>query len=151
MTAILSDRIVFPTVADKKTYHFITGIKLPHERVNYNIDAQGNIRAAYGENSLNILLGYINDERNRIELTLRQIDDDPSHFIQGVHYNSDGTVNNDWLEPSKRIKNYHTANKFKDADGVTRKIEGNGTRFISFSGIYTDKGFISFNDPKKTS
>jgi hypothetical protein len=37
MTAIFNDRIVFPTVADKKTYHFINGIKLPHERIRFNV------------------------------------------------------------------------------------------------------------------
>nr|DAL01611.1 MAG TPA: hypothetical protein [Caudoviricetes sp.] len=33
MTAVFNDRIIFPTVADKKTYHFIKGVQLPHERL----------------------------------------------------------------------------------------------------------------------
>nr|DAO43119.1 MAG TPA: hypothetical protein [Caudoviricetes sp.] len=37
MTAVLNNRIIFPTVADKKTYHFLRGIKLPHERINFTV------------------------------------------------------------------------------------------------------------------
>ena len=150
MSATQTDRLVFPTVADKKTYYFISGVKLPHERINFFTDEKGNTYTQYGEQTLDTLLGYVYDEKNRIELTLRQIDDNPDHLIDGIHYNEDGTINEDWLEPSKRIKNYHLSDKFKDSEGNTVKIEGNGTRFLSFNGIYTNKGFINFNDPKKS-
>lgn len=36
MTAVFNNRIIFPTVADKKTYHFIKGITLPHEPIRFN-------------------------------------------------------------------------------------------------------------------
>ena len=155
MTAIFNDRIVFPTVADKKTYHFINGIKLPHERIRFNVTPQGSF-IQYGEQSMDILLNYCYDELNQIELCLRQIDDDPSHYDEttGLHYNDDGTINNDWLEPSRRIKNFHTPNKvsWKDKNGKkhTRTLEGNGARFLLLTGIKTSKGFISFNDPMKS-
>lgn len=155
MTAIFNDRIVFPTVADKKTYHFINGIKLPHERIRFNVTPQGSF-IQYGEQSMDILLNYCYDELNQVELCLRQIDDDPSHYDEttGLHYNDDGTINNDWLEPSRRIKNFHTPNKvsWKDKNGKkhTKTLEGNGARFLLLTGIKTSKGFISFNDPMKS-
>lgn len=155
MVAVFNDRITFPTVADKKTYHFIKGIRLPHERINFNVTPQG-AYIKYGEQSMDTLLGYCYDELNQIELCLRQIDDDPTHYDEktGLHYNDDGTINNDWLEPSRRIKNFHTPNKvsWKDKNGKkhSKKLEGNGARFLLLTGINTSKGFISFNDPMKS-
>lgn len=105
---------------------------------------------------MDTLLGYCYDELNQIELCLRQIDDDPTHYDEktGLHYNDDGTINNDWLEPSRRIKNFHTPNKvsWKDKNGKkhSKKLEGNGARFLLLTGINTSKGFISFNDPMKS-
>ena len=155
MVAVFNDRIIFPTVADKKTYHFIRGIKLPHERIKFNTTPQG-AYIQYGEQSMDTLLGYCYDELNQIELCLRQIDDDPTHYDEetGLHYNENGTINNDWLEPTRRIKNFHTPNKvsWKDKNGKkhTKKLEGNGARFLLLTGIRTSKGFVSFNDPMKS-
>lgn len=155
MVAVFNDRIIFPTVADKKTYHFIRGIKLPHERIKFNTTPQG-AYIQYGEQSMDTLLGYCYDELNQIELCLRQIDDDPTHYDEktGLHYNEDGTINNDWLEPTRRIKNFHTPNKvsWKDKNGKkhTKKLEGNGARLLLLTGIRTSKGFVSFNDPMKS-
>ena len=155
MVAVFNDRIIFPTVADKKTYHFIRGIKLPHERIKFNTTPQG-AYIQYGEQSMDTLLGYCYDELNQIELCLRQIDDDPTHYDEktGLHYNEDGTINNDWLEPTRRIKNFHTPNEvsWKDKNGEkhTKKLEGNGARFLLLTGIRTSKGFVSFNDPMKS-
>ena len=141
MDMIFADRLISPTVADKKTYHTIKGIKLPHEAVNYEDAGNGQYCVTYGEQTLDILLGYVNDEYERVKLTLQQIDDD----------NKD---NPNWLPPSKRIKNYHTPNKYKGKDGKWHKIEGNGARFIYFNGItIAENGrakFINFNDPTKT-
>lgn len=153
MAAVFENRLIFPTVADKKTYHFIRGINLPHEPISFN-KQDGKLIIRYGEDALNVLIGYCQDELNQIELCLRQIDDNPDHYIDGVHYNEDGTVNKDWLEPSRRIKNFHTPNKYNYTDKNGKKhtvtLEGNGARFLFLTGIYTDKGFVSFNDPKKT-
>ena len=167
LTATLNNRLVFPTVADKKTYHFITGVALPHDAVSFNVTDRGTF-IRYGSNALDILLGYCRDELNQIELCLRQIDDDPNHVKvidgQTVHVNADGTINKDWIEPSRRIKNFHTPNEvtWKDSKGIehTRTIEGNGARFLLLTGINTvvtnektgkkEHRFISFNDPMKS-
>ena len=148
MTAVFNDRIIFPTVADKKTYHFIKGVQLPHERLQLQFTDRGTV-VTYGKDSLDILKGYIQNELDTIELTLRQIDDNPSHFRDGIHYNEDGSINEDWLSPERRIKNYHTPNKYK-ANDKTYKIEGNGARFRFLTGVYVDGKYISFNDPTKS-
>lgn len=149
MAAVFSDRIVFPTVADKKTYHFLNGVKLPHERLSLERIGNGAL-ITYGDATLNTILGYAQDELNTIELTLRQIDDDPSHYRDGIHYNEDGTINHDWLPKEKRIKNYHTPNKYVDSNKKKHSIEGNGARFRFLTGVYVDGKYVSFNDPKKS-
>lgn len=149
MSAVFNDRIIFPTVADKKTYHFLKGVKLPHERLDLERVGNGAL-ITYGDDTLNTILGYTQDELNTIELTLRQIDDDPYHYRDGVHYNEDGTINHDWLPKEQRIKNYHTPNKYVDSNKKKHSIEGNGARFRFLTGVYVDGKYISFNDPKKT-
>lgn len=154
MTFVQNDRIIFPTVADKKTYHMISGVKLPHEAVQFTPAGNGKYYITFGDQTIDTILGYCEDELNQIELCLRQIDDDPNHVKNGIHYNEDGTINNDWLPKEKRIKNFHTPNtyKYKDKNGVEKKVtlEGNGARFLFLTGIYTNKGFVSFNDPAKS-
>ena len=157
MTAVLNDRIIFPTVADKKTYHFIRGVQLYHGPITFS-GTPDKLGVRYSDEALDVILSYCYDELNQIELCLRQIDDDPAHIKvidgQEVHINEDGTINHDWLEPNRRIKNFHTPNKveWKDADGRKHKrtIEGNGARFLFLTGIYTSNGFINFNDPMKS-
>lgn len=157
MTAILNDRIIFPTVADKKTYHFIRGVQLYHGPITFS-GTPDKLGVRYSDDALDVILGYCYDELNQIELCLRQIDDDPTHIKvidgQEVHINEDGTINHDWLEPNRRIKNFHTPNKVEwtDKDGKKHKrtLEGNGARFLFLTGIYTSDGFINFNDPMKS-
>lgn len=157
MTAVLNDRIIFPTVADKKTYHFIRGVQLYHGPITFS-GTPDKLGVRYSDDALDVILGYCYDELNQIELCLRQIDDDPAHIKvidgQEVHINEDGTINHDWLEPNRRIKNFHTPNKVEwtDKDGKKHKrtLEGNGARFLFLTGIYTSDGFINFNDPMKS-
>ena len=157
MTAVLNDRIIFPTVADKKTYHFIRGVQLYHGPITFS-GTPDKLGVRYSDDALDVILGYCYDELNQIELCLRQIDDDPAHIKiidgQEVHVNEDGTINHDWLEPNRRIKNFHTPNKVEwtDKDGKKHKrtVEGNGARFLFLTGIYTSDGFINFNDPMKS-
>lgn len=166
LVAVLNNRLIFPTVADKKTYHFIRGLVLPHDPIRLSGNSTS-FFTQYGDQALDILLGYCYDELNQIELCLRQIDDNPDHVkvIDGkeVHVNEDGTINNDWLEPTRRIKNFHTPNEVrwtdKDGNERSRVLEGNGARFLFLTGIYTQetdangnkvKKFINFNDPMKS-
>lgn len=157
MTAVLNDRIIFPTVADKKTYHFIRGVQLYHGPLTFS-GTPNKLGVRYSDEALDVILGYCYDELNQIELCLRQIDDDPAHIKiidgQEVHINEDGTINHDWLEPNRRIKNFHTPNKVEWTDEDNKKhkrtLEGNGARFLFLTGIYKSDGFINFNDPMKS-
>ena len=154
MSFVQKDKIIFPTVADKKTYHMISGVKLPHERIQFTPAENGKYYITFGDQTIDTILGYCEDELNQIELCLRQIDDDPNHVKDGIHYNEDGTINNDWLPKERRVKNFHTPNsyKYKDKNGVEKTVtlEGNGARFLFLTGIYTSNGFINFNDPTKS-
>lgn len=155
MTMILNDRILFPTVADKKTYHTIRGIKLPHERLTFIQSKQMGQLVRFGDGVINQFMEYALAERDAIELCMRQVDDTVD---ENGNY-----VSKDRIEPSQRIKNYHTPNKYKDQNGKTHTIEPNGTRFRFLTGVYKyeqrmvdgkpviNKVFISFNDPKKSS
>ena len=135
MTLILNDRLIFPTVADKKTYHVIDGVQLPNERLtSYGIVPYVGMRFGFGIQTINQIIAYANSELASIEHCINQLT--PGHP--------------DYLPEDQRIKNYHTKNKYKIGKD-TYSIEPNGTRFQFLSGVYIDNEFVSFNDPKKTS
>lgn len=139
MTLILNNRLIFPTVADKKTYHVIDGAQLPNERfTNVGIVNGLGRRFGFGIQTIHQILAYANSELESIEHCINQLT--PGHP--------------DFLPEEQRIKNYHTNNKYKSGK-ETHKIEPNGTRFLFLSGVYVRRNgtevFVSFNDPKKTS
>lgn len=135
MTLILNNRLIFPTVADKKTYHVIDGVQLPNERLtNYGIVPYVGMRFGFGIQTINQIIAYANSELASIEHCINQLT--PGHP--------------DYLPEDQRIKNYHTKNKYKIGKD-TYSIEPNGTRFQFLSGVYIDNKFVSFNDPRKTS
>lgn len=134
MTLILNNRLIFPTVADKKTYHVIDGVQLPNERFTYYGVVDGVANYNFGIQTLNQIMSYVRSELASIEHCINQLT--PGHP--------------DYLQEDQRIKNYHTKNKYK-SNGVTHSIEPNGTRFQFLSGVYVDNKFVSFNNPKKTS
>ena len=135
MTLILNNRLIFPTVADKKTYHVIDGVQLPNERLtNYGIVPYVGMRFGFGIQTINQIIAYANSELASIEHCINQLT--PGHP--------------DYLPEDQRIKNYHTKNKYEIGDN-TYSIEPNGTRFQFLSGVYIDNKFVSFNDPKETS
>lgn len=135
MTLILNNRLIFPTVADKKTYHVIDGVQLPNERLtNYGIVPYVGMRFGFGIQTINQIIAYTKSELASIEHCINQLT--PGHP--------------DYLPEDQRIKNYHTKNKYKIGKD-TYSIEPNGTRFQFLSGVYIDNKFVSFNDPRKTS
>ena len=135
MTLILNNRLIFPTVADKKTYHVIDGVQLPNERLtNYGIVPYVGMRFGFGIQTINQIIAYTKSELASIEHCINQLT--PGHP--------------DYLPEDQRIKNYHTKNKYK-VGKETYPIEPNGTRFQFLSGVYIDNKFVSFNDPRKTS
>lgn len=157
MSMILSDRILFPTIADKKTYHTMKGINLPHERLQF-INAKYGLgqMVNFGEDTINQFISYAFAEKDSIEFVMEQVDDRVDENGEYVSKNR--------IPKSERIKNFHTPNKYKDKNKKEHKVESNGTRFRFLTGVYkfvekqNKKGekefveeFINFNDPKKTS
>mgnify|MGYP004606487445 CR=1 FL=1 len=140
MSLVLNDRLIFPTVADKKTYPSLSGITLPHERLQgYNSNRFYSRYVTFGDNYVEQLLKYAYSELEAVEQALAQLDPNSEQFIP----------------EEQRTKNYHTPMKYKDASG-THKVEPNGTRFRYLIGVYTidqngEIQFNSFNDPSKTS
>ena len=135
MTLVLNNRLIFPTIADKKTYHVIDGVQMPNERLtNYGIVPYVGMRFGFGIQTVRQIISYAKSELASIEHCINQLT--PGH--------------SDYLPEDQRIKNYHTKNKYKIGKD-TYSIEPNGTRFQFLNGVYVDDRFISFNDPRKTS
>lgn len=140
MTLVLNDKIIFPTVADKKTYPVISGIKLPRGRFkNVLSNKFYNRFVVFNDSVVSQLIKYAESEKAAVEQCINQLD--PNHP--------------DYIAPEERIKNYHTPTKYKDGD-TTRTVEPNGTRFRFLTGVYVldEKGkpkYINFNDPNKSS
>lgn len=135
MTLVLNNRLIFPTIADKKTYHVIDGVQMPNERLtSYGIVPYVGMRFGFGIQTVRQIISYANSELASIEHCINQLT--PGHP--------------EFLPEDQRIKNYHTKNKYK-VGKETYSIEPNGTRFQFLNGVYVDDKFISFNNPRKTS
>ena len=135
MTLVLNNRLIFPTIADKKTYHVIDGVQMPNERLtSYGIVPYVGMRFGFGIQTVNQIISYANSELASIEHCINQLT--PGHP--------------EFLPEDQRIKNYHTKNKYEVGE-ETYSIEPNGTRFQFLNGVYVDDKFISFNNPRKTS
>ena len=156
MALTATDRIVFPTVADKKTYHTITGIRLFHDNLSFSAtkqtDGKFRLDALFSDAVTSQFIAYAMSELAAIEQCIEQV--------------------NGGLDKSQFIKNYHTNNfyKTKEVDPNTGEIKEvrhtvspNGTRFRFLTGVYvyedvknangsitTKEKFVSFNDPKET-
>lgn len=135
MSMVFSNRILFPTVADKKTYHVIRGAQLFHERPQFT-SHNGTQSVRYGDNAMKQFISYFESEVAAIELCMQQIDDT---------LDKDGHHNPNWVSPERRVKNYHTGNKEHGPNGV---------HFRLVTGIYYmsegKEHFLNFNDPNKT-
>ena len=156
MALTATDRIVFPTVADKKTYHTITGIRLFHDNLSFSAtkqtDGKFRLDALFSDAVTSQFIAYAMSELAAIEQCIEQV--------------------NGGLDKSQFIKNYHTNNfyKTKEVDPNTGEIKEvrhtvspNGTRFRFLTGVYvyedvrnangsitTKEKFVSFNNPKET-
>lgn len=153
MALTMADRIIFPTVADKKTYHTITGVKLFHAPIRFSSTRQKGagprLDVIFPDEVTTQFILYANSEKAAIEQCIEQV--------------------NGGIPESEFIQNYHTKNfyKTKEIDPETGKekevvheVSPNGTRFRFLTGVwefveYTENGkttikeeFRSFNDPK---
>lgn len=171
VTMLISGGLIYPTMSDKKTYMYlyasdqaINGMLIPG--INYNLitklmassdsnassairaellgtlprivtDSTGKTIVRPSDQVLDIFIDYAKAEKAAIEECMHQLG----------YFEGDTPI-----DDSVKIKNYHTANKYKGADGKSVTVEPNGTRFSSLTSIINDSGKrVKFNDPKKSS
>lgn len=150
ITLTLNDRIVFPTVADKKTYHAIKGVKLFHDKVE-TIDIQGFGKfMQFSQSAVDRLIKYAYSDLHAIEQCIGDLEGYTDE--NGVYHSS---ITND-----DKIKNYHTSAKY-EVNGETFKVDPNGTRFRFLTGFYTfqknektgkmEETYVDLSDPRKSS
>lgn len=120
--------IIFPTMSDKKTWYYITGVDMPG--IKYTYDNNGNITGTSGtlkesaSQQFDQLIEYAQCELAAIEQTIEQLKT---------------------LPPEKRTKNYYSGTSVTDKKGVKHKL-ANGTIFACLTGVYDDNGnYVAFN------
>ena len=158
---LASGALLFPTLSDKSTYPYLTGVKLPGiDYNNANSIANDRVRfvergtgpnkttiAIFPDKVLDQFIEYAKTERASIVSCMKDL---------GIIQENDHYV----LSEEEKIKNYHTKNK--------QGVEPNGTRFATLTEIYVlaldSKGqpiqnadgslktkSVLLNDPKKSS
>lgn len=116
--------IIFPTMSDKKTWQYITGVALPG--IRYTRDRNGNITGISNRNDEEVfdqLIEYAECELEAIEQTVDQLNSIPE---------------------SERVANYYSGMSVKDKKGVKHQI-ANGTIFSVLTGIFDGQNYIPFN------
>lgn len=151
---ILRDgNIVFPTLSDKSTWFYLSGIKLPgfnwaaktldefgliptfgtSGRIFYDGGEKDDEVGSFGANPvLDQMIEYSLCELNNIEKTLAELG-----LLEG---------SSELVEDNKKVKNYHTKGK-PDKDGNYKDAGMHGARFTSLTGVYDERTgeFIEFN------
>jgi len=136
--AIKDRKLPLPTLADRSSFYFYSGIE-PIE-FKFNINNEGKLTIPSNSEIISIISGYIRDEQNRIEVAKRQIDNaietgDSSHLVENFHYQFTNSLPDEIFtsEKSKFEKVDNNNYKiFKDENG---NYVGNGTKFQHFDGL----------------
>jgi hypothetical protein len=148
MALIHNNFLLMPTVADKKTYHAISGISLFHGKVTVqNIPEYGRFMT-FDEDAVNQFISYAYSDLAAVEQCINQLEG----------YTDDEGNCHAPLTEDQKIKNYHTKAKYK-VNGKTKTVDPNGTRFRFLTGIYkfTQRDgkmveeYIDLSDPKVSS
>lgn len=109
MTLTWNNHIIFPTMADKKTWNTITGCKLFNKPFTFTEDENGVITVMFDQEVLDYMYSSWQDEFNSIVQYWKTVDNIPKE---------------------KRIKNYHTSNKggmFRHFLGYYETVDGKRT------------------------
>lgn len=88
-SALANDLLVLPTMADKTTYMFLSGISLPHEKIGYTVNANGVASIKFGPKTLEIMSNYFKAELKAIEEAIQHYKDangDKLLLIDKYHY-----------------------------------------------------------------
>ena len=128
---LMQGGLIFPTMSDKKTWTYLTGIEIPGlTHINAFKDL-GNGKYSFSQDRgvLEQLLEYALCEKKAIE-----------ECIKSVRGYTDETGKHAPLDESQKVMNYHKGNEY---DGHTI-IQGG--RFSVLTGIYDENGnWVSFN------
>ena len=171
VTMLISGGLIYPTMSDKKTYMYlqssdqaINGFLIPgidYRLVNKLISSSDDSqKAAIRNELLGALPRIVTDATGKtivrpsdqvLDIFIDYAKDEKAAILECMHqlgyFEGDTPIGD-----NVKIKNYHTANKYKNSKGETVKVEPNGTRFSSLTSILDNEGKrIKFNDPKKSS
>ena len=145
LSILLDGGLVLPTLSDKKTWMYITNVAIPgldfskpfvdnNGNLTYTglgylpeVDSKGLFINTTNTEVLDQIIEYAITEKKAIEKCMEDLQT---------------------IKEEDKVINYHTSNK-NTVD--KHAVEPNGTRFSSLLGIYTQEGFVSFNDPRKSS
>lgn len=122
MAMVFQDHMILPTMADKKTYHTISGVKLFHNRIRItpSITNPNNKVIKFSEEILAQFVDYMIAEIDTVEQAIDQIES---------------------LSSYDKVSNYHTGQKngtyFRVFTGVNMAIDGKKT-------------YINFNNPENS-
>lgn len=171
VTMLISGGLIYPTMSDKKTYMYlqasdqaINGFLIPgidYRLINKLISSSDNEqKAAIRGELLGALPRIVTDITGKtivrpsdqvLDIFIDYAKDEKAAILECMHqlgYFEGDTA----IDDTVKIKNYHTANEYKNSKGETVTVEPNGTRFSSLTSILNDSGDrIKFNDPKKSS
>lgn len=138
LTFTSNDRIIFPTVADKKTYHVIKGIKLFHDKVEVNnIPGVGSFMS-FSQVAIDRMIKYAYSDLHAIEQCINELEG----------YTDENGVYHAPITEDQKIKNYHTKAKYKVGDDWFT-TDPNGTRFRFLTKLYTWEQEEDKNDKNK--
>lgn len=120
MTMVAKDHLILPTMADKKRYHTISGVKLLHDHVRLEPGVSGGFVIRFSENTLSRFVDYMLTEIDAVEEGIKQVEE---------------------LSNYEKVSNFHTGQKnstyFRVFTGVNVMRDGK-------------KVFVNFNDPKNS-
>jgi hypothetical protein len=149
MTMIHNNFLLMPTVADKKTYHVISGVSLFHGRVNVDYHSKVGTTMSFDNEAVQQFIRYAESDLAAVEQCINQLE---GYVDDEGNYHAP-------LTEDQKIKNYHTKAKYK-VNGKTKTVDPNGTRFRFLTGVYkyeqlpdgtTVEKYIDFSDPKLSS
>lgn len=134
--AIQHNKLPLPTLADRKAYMMYSGIDTISAGIVINND--GSTSIPQGSEAVDIVMGYIQDERDRIQHVKDQVDEaletgESSHLVEDYHYKLAYSVKSG-QEYLKMGDGLYKILKEKDDKG-NMKYTGSGTEYHYFTDL----------------
>lgn len=131
--------LIFPTMSDKKTWGFLTGVTLPGIQITHT--SRRDIKAVNVPTNSNFATGKIEFGQDVIDQMMEYA------YLEYMKINQTITkIENGLIKEEDKIGNFHKGPSVEDKDKVKHMIP-NGCVFSSLTGVYGKDGkFISFNN-----